>query len=321
MSTSPIQREMIPSVVAFAICERYRASLSEHDFVLLTLVLTEPLEYVPHSIFARHDIETFLFGKPSILPAGATRFEEFSVMNDLEFDAITEETTLKSAQEVFLFQRYNYARLRIFYLLEGIDTEVSFDTIRKIVAWTQRAMNARGHLSRSNLPLVLAMLKRTRINGLDTNELISEGNYALLRSVDKFDCSRGFKFSTYACRAILKSFSRIAIRTSRYRLQFPMEFDPTLEKSDFTDRKRDNLEGQCVEEVRDILDHNRAGLNDVERLVIRERFALDTVTLPAQPKTLEEIGEMLGVTKERVRQIQNKALQKIRVLLEATLVA
>ena len=170
--------------------------------------------------------------------------------------------------------------------------------------------------AQANLPLVLAMAKRTRLAGLDFNELISEGNYALLRSIDKFDCSRGFKFSTYACRAILKSFSRVAMRTNRYRGHFPTEFDPTLEKSDFIDRKRDNVESDCVDEIRCIIDENRADLNDAERTVIRERFALDAPSLPAKPKTLEQVGEMIGVTKERVRQIQNKALQKIRHILE-----
>ena len=62
--------------------------------------------------------------------------------------------------------------------------------------------------------------------------------------------------------------------------------------------------------------NNRAELNNIERTVIRERFALDATTLPAKPKTLEQVGAMIGVTKERVRQIQNKALQKIRQVME-----
>jgi RNA polymerase primary sigma factor len=59
--------------------------------------------------------------------------------------------------------------------------------------------------------------------------------------VEKFDCSRGFKFSTYSCRAILKSFSRVAMRASRYRGKFPAEFDPAMERSDFIDRQRDDV--------------------------------------------------------------------------------
>ena len=137
------------------------------------------------------------------------------------------------------------------------------------------------------------------------------------RSVDKFDCGRGFKFSTYACRAILKGFSRVAMRTSRHRGRFPTEFDPSLEKSDFVDRKRESAENDCVDELRLIITANRAELNDVEMTVIRERFAWPAAGRDeASPKTLEQVGSIIGVTKERVRQIQNKALGKIREVLE-----
>ena len=141
---------------------------------------------------------------------------------------------------------------------------------------------------------------------------------ALLRSVEKFDCSRGFKFSTYSCRAILKSFSRVAMRASRYRGRFPAEFNPALERSDYLDRQRDGIEADCVDELKEILLDNLADLSDVERTVICERFALGaaSVSAPPIPKTLEQVGHIIGVTKERVRQIQNNALKKIRVVLE-----
>lgn len=295
--------------------------LSDADRALLAMLLSESPEYMDHPIFRKPKVETLLFGGPAVLPDGATRFQE-KPFKDPGLARLTEETTLTTAQEIFLFQRYNYARLRITRLL-GAPTgdTVPFDTLRELLAWGHRAMDTRGQLARVNLPLVLAMAKRTRLSGLDFNELISEGNYALLRSVDKFDCGRGFKFSTYACRAILKSFSRVAMRTSRYRGQFPTEFDPSLEKSDYVDRKRDDVEFECVHEIRDILQYNRAELNDIEQTVIRERFALDAPSLPAKPKTLEQVGAMIGVTKERVRQIQNKALAKIRLILEDNLAA
>src|SRR5690606_16387077 len=101
--------------------------------------------------------------------------------------------------------------------------------LRALATWAGRAAAARGRIVESNLPLVLAMARRAAPAGIDYSDLISEGNFALLRSVDKFDCSRGFKFSTYACRAILKSFSRVMMRNSRYRSRFPVEFDPSLE--------------------------------------------------------------------------------------------
>ncbi|GMV97246.1 MAG: sigma-70 family RNA polymerase sigma factor [Phycisphaerae bacterium] len=288
---------------------------SEADRELLARVLREPVEYTDHELFDRPDAEALLFGDCP-LPGTDTSFTE-RPETDPTHGRAGEGGTLSAAEEILLFQRFNYARKRQVELLQAhAGRRMSVRKLRELLAWAHRAMTARGQIAQVNIPLVLAMAKRTRLNGLDFNELISEGNFALLRSVDKFDCARGYKFSTYACRAILKSFSRVAIRASRYRGRFPTEFDPTLERSDFVDRKRDGVESDCVAELREILSGNKAALNDIEQTVIRKRFALDEADPQAKPKTLEQVGELIGVTKERVRQIQNKALQKIRSILE-----
>jgi RNA polymerase primary sigma factor len=281
------------------------------DRDLLFRVLRESAEFTDHDLFERPDAEELLYGH-CVLGSSDTSFTELPSK-----DHAGEASTLSSSQEILLFQRFNYARKRQVELLTQYrNQQMPASALRELLAWSHRATRARGEIAQANIPLVLAMAKRTRLNGLDFNELISEGNFALLRSVDKFDCSRGYKFSTYACRAILKSFSRVAIRTSRYRGRFPTEFDPTLEKSDFVDRKRDGVESDCVAELREILTENKASLNEIEQTVIRKRFALDDADPMAKPKTLEQVGELIGVTKERVRQIQNKALQKIRSILE-----
>ena len=116
------------------------------------------------------------------------------------------------------------------------------------------------------------MAKRTRLGDVDFAEIVSEGNMALIRAVDKFNVDRGFKFSTYACRAILKAFSRTAMKSSRHRTRFPVEFEPDMEKSDWADRKRDQVEEDCIDELKPIVDRNLADLSDVEQTVIRRRF-------------------------------------------------
>ncbi len=188
-----------------------------------------------------------------------------------------------------------------------------------MVLWYGRAMRARADLVRANMALVLSMAKRTRIPNVEFSELVSEGNMALLRSVEKFDVSRGFKFSTYACRAILKSFNRLATKTGRYRQHFPTEFDPDLERSDYDEHRHDMQWGDSVDALREILSRNRAGLSDLERTIVMERFA---ILSRGKGKTLAEIGKIVGLTNERVRQIQNLALEKIRdTLAEDYLVA
>ena len=158
------------------------------------------------------------------------------------------------------------------------------------------------------------MAKRTRLGDVDFAEIVSEGNMALIRAVDKFDVGRGFKFSTYACRAILKAFSRTSLKHSRQRTRFPVEFDPDMEKSDWIDRKRDVVEEDCIDELKQIVDRNLADLSETEQTVIRRRFNWEQ--RDDSGMTLEEVGAIIGVTKERVRQIQNKALLKIKSVME-----
>jgi RNA polymerase primary sigma factor len=84
-----------------------------------------------------------------------------------------------------------------------------------------------------------------------------------------------------------------------------------------------SVEGDCVDELRSLLDDNIGQLSAIERQVIRARFALDEPQHDGngKGKTLEQVGALIGVTKERVRQIQNKALEKLRTLLDHAVLA
>ena len=253
--------------------------LAPEDEVLLKRLLSEVSEYVHHPHFSRKTIERRLFGEQAkLISRKATRFHE---LEDRVMDAVTAGEripTLSYEQEQRLFMRYNYARKQVHQLLSKYARrKLSNQAMRMLLAWGHRALHARRVIVRLNMPLVLAMAKRTKLSSIDFNELVSEGNMALLRSVEKFDCSRGFKFSTYSCRAILKSFSRVAMRASRYRGTFPTEFDPAMERSDYVDKQRIDVELDCVDELKEIFLQNLAGLNDVEHTVIRERFALGKI--------------------------------------------
>ncbi len=296
-------------------------SLPAEDQVLLTRLLSEPSEYIDDARLSKRGADKTLFGvETKLVERNAARFVRPTPVVQDKKSRGSRVPTLTTEQEQLLFLRFNYARREVLSILDAAACKrLTAAQTRKMLAWGHRALVARSEIVRFNLPLVLAMAKRTRLGGTDYNELISEGNVALLRSAEKFDCGRGYKFSTYACRAILKSFSRVAMRASRYRSRFPVEFDPIMEKSDFLDRKRVDVESDCVEELKNILVQNIADLNEVEQTVIKERFALDRARVleSPSPKTLEEVGVLIGVTKERVRQIQNKALAKIRSALES----
>jgi len=297
-------------------------SLPAADRDLLRHRLSEPGECVFNAYFRHPEAESVVMGPLPPAPAGSGRSRRKVSSDDSGADLLAGagRLSLTPEQERHLFLRLNYARYRVLRILQRYHGQsIGPEAIQELLRWERVAQQTRNEIVRANLPLVLAMARRTRISNVDPADLISEGNLALLRSVDKFDCSRGYKFSTYACRAILKSFARVAARTSRHRGHFPTEFDPALEKSNYLDQQRRDLEDRCVAELRSILTTDQAGLSEVERQVIRARFAISESDNPPEPvevRTLEQVGEMIGVTKERVRQIQNKALSKLRHLLE-----
>jgi RNA polymerase sigma factor (sigma-70 family) len=268
--------------------------------------------YVPHPSFATPAALEELFGekaKQVVVPPW-THFPE--VAEDIPVRQAA-RTALSTDGEVTLFLQYNYARYRLASLIKAQRARKSAVRARQMVLWFSRATEAHAKLVRANMALVLAMAKRTRIPNVEFSDLVSEGNMALLRSVDKFDVSRGFKFSTYACRAILKSFNRLATRTGRYRQRFPTEFDPELERSDYDVHRHSRQRDDSVDALREILARNKAALSPVERKVVMERFAIGA---GGKGRTLSEVGTLVGLTNERVRQIQNTALAKIRAVLD-----
>ncbi len=281
----------------------------------VTALMAENYAFMDSPIFKTRGIEKQLFGfekEPELPPTAWYQ----PTAEDLESSGPTSTPKLMSAsEEKLMFMRFNFAKKRLGELQKKLARgEVTVELAEQVLMWHRRFEHFREYLVRTNLALVLAMAKRTRLGKVDFAEIVSEGNMALLRAVDKFNVDRGFKFSTYACRAILKAFSRTSMKSTRHRNRFPVEFEPDLEKSDWSDRRREQIEEECVYELKTIVDRNLADLSNVEQTVIRRRF--NWQERDESPLTLEEVGKIIGVTKERVRQIQNKALLKIKQVME-----
>lgn len=325
-------------------------ALSSAEELVLRGILAEPMDYIDHPEFHTRDAEAKIYGPAEIQRPDVTWYRP--LMDD--FIAARHRTPrsaksqssilLTGAQECILFMKYNFARFHICEVQKSVGSRaVTLAEAHDILRWNAVAEQYREQLAETNLALVLAMAKRVRLSDVDFADLISEGNMALMRSVDKFDCARGFKFSTYACRAILKAFSRHGIKVTTHRKRFGAEFDPELEKSDHLATRRATHERDCADEVRHIVLSNKAELSELEIMVIGHRYGMRaalgmttadgaaaaaamaqvfTVTPPIPapvlaPLTLEQVGQVIGVTKERVRQIQNKALDKIRLALQS----
>ena len=271
--------------------------------------------YMDSPLFAQKSIEKELFTFDNEEPKLPMTSWYQPTREDLEGQHVSTPQLMTAAEEKLMFLRFNFAKRKLTLLQKKVASGgLTPELAEQVLEWHRRFEHFREYLVRTNLALVLAMAKRVRLGDVDFAEVVSEGNMALLRAVDKFNVERGFKFSTYACRAILKAFSRTAMKANRHRTKFPVEFEPDLEKSDWADKRRDQVEEDCIDELKAIVDRNLADLSTVEETVIRRRFNWDQAD--DSSLTLEDVGKIIGVTKERVRQIQNKALAKIRAVME-----
>jgi RNA polymerase primary sigma factor len=290
---------------------RAEHGLSEPEYRLYDSIPAN-VDYVYHPSFSLPQAERRLFGAD----APEIDVPQYSLAPVLEESCRSQgrdRGALTADEEKTLFLRYNYARYRLAGLQARQQRRFSAARAKAMAGWQERVLRLRAALARANLPLVHAMAKRAKIGSVEFNELISEGNLAVLRCLEKFNVARGFKFSTYACRAILKSFQRFAARAGRHQKVFAVEFDPQLERSDYAQRRHEQQRTDSIETVREVLRQNRARLSETERTVILQRFPIFS---GEAPRTLAQVGRTIRMTNEGVRQIQKRALSKLQAVIE-----
>jgi RNA polymerase sigma factor (sigma-70 family) len=219
-------------------------------------------------------------------------------------------------EETLLFKQLHFCGYRLSKLYRAADKAPSPKIKRSYAEWVQRYHQIRTRLIEGNLGLVYDLIGRSRFDNLDHDEMSSEGMMALLRAADTFDPWRGYRFSTYACNAILRAFARSALHESKRRSKIAGPFEVDFEKSDFPEQKRADQRSLFTERLREVLRMDNAELTDVEKTVLARRFPMQE---GRQRQTLEEIGRQMRVSKERVRQIQLSAIAKLRKTLAADL--
>ena len=220
---------------------------------------------------------------------------------------------LTKAQEQYYFRRMNYRKFQFSMLRAELDTaKPSARMVSKLEALLADIAEVENLLIQSNLRLVVSIAKRYLKANSGFFELVSDGNISLIRAVEKFDYARGNKFSTYASWAILKNFARSVPaehqRMDRFRTGNDEIFAQSLEQrgSLFVDERMNTTQRAVIREMMQELDGR-------EQKVISCRFGLSE---GEEPETLEQVGSRLGVTKERVRQIEVRTLEKLRRIAE-----
>lgn len=319
MTTATTQQQ--PATIARAGRSKSVAELDERTLARINRLVESPIDFMDDPAFYEPDADKQFGGDAPVDRPSTTWYHQILSAAAPSVRALTANVAtpvLKEAEEKQAFLQFNYCRYRAELVRQEIEQKrLTPRRGQMMLDWLDRASAFRELLAEYNIALVLAMARRFPLSQVDLPEMVSEGNMALLRAIDKFNISRGFKFSTYACRAILKAFGRLGKKDSRHRGLFPVEFEPDLERSDYSDTRAREEETACAQQVRRIVDHNMSELSDIEQQIIDLRFNMSG-RHEDQKLTLAQVGSMIGLTKERVRQIQNKALIKIRQTLEAT---
>ncbi len=300
--------------------QKGKVSIGHGEFIRTCLGNLDPAEinYIPHNRFRSRKIESELWGdsQPEI------EVPRYSLFPHERQQPKTRNKkrprSLSSHEEETLFLRYNYAKYRLQKLLKRTGRGDGQKHADKLITWRDRAQQAHRKIVHANLPLVPAMAKRKINDGVEFSEKVSEGYMAVLRSVEHFDISRGYKFSTYACRAILACFQRMASKAQTYRKHVPSRYEPEFERDDYGQRRHDEQRSFAIEAVQRVLEKNLAGLNKAEFKVICQRFPLSE---DKKPRPLCEIGRRMRLSTERIRQIEKSSLKKIHEAVEDYLAA
>ncbi len=216
---------------------------------------------------------------------------------------------IRPDDETLLFKQLHYCGRRLSRIYRSAHKKPTRSARRAYGLWANRYHLIRTRLTEGNLGLVYDLIGRSRFDSLDREEMTSEGMMALLRAVDTFDPWRGFRFSTYACNAILRAFSRAAFQDSKRRAKIAGPWDPEFEDGKTPEIRHDDQRALFAERLRSILRMDHAALTSVEKTVLARRFPLNG---GRHRQTLEDIGKQMHVSKERVRQIQLSAIGKLR---------
>jgi RNA polymerase primary sigma factor len=285
-------------------------------------LLDHPIEFIFHESFD----DSALAARIIAPMPDADVFEEsrrkMRIPKDAPPELISnyEMPLLTKDQEQHLFRKMNFLKYQASRMLDEMKmpsglinyAKLRVETLDQIEASLKEANKVKELLIRCNMRLVTSIAKRHSGQAENFFELLSDGNISLMRAVEKFDYSRGNKFSTYASWAIMKNFARSIPDEKNRRERFVTGNEEIFDAAE--DKRTQEQEvltaaAQATAKVNRLLEY----LEPREREIIRMRAGLDNGT---DGMTLEKIGEKLGITKERVRQLNVRAMKKLRTIGE-----
>jgi RNA polymerase sigma factor (sigma-70 family) len=275
-------------------------------------LIEQPIEYIDYPGFAAATADDVILAPP---PENEKKSPKVKAPPGLPpyLASLYSIPLLTKDEEVYYFRKMNYLKYKAARLRAKLDpAHPKTRDMDAIEALLDRSVDIKNFLIRSNLRLVVSIAKRHINPNSNFFEMVSDGNMSLIRAIEKFDFSKGNKFSTYATWAIMKNFARSIpaehMQLDRFRtgnedlFQFSTDTRGNHFQEELVNRKQHQL-------IMGILDQ----LDDREKEIIVFRYGLDE---GLEPETLEQVGHRFGVTKERIRQLEARALKKLRKIAQ-----
>ena len=289
--------------------QAYRSALRDRAASVMEL----PLDYMPSSEFSRPGASQRILGPMPLSPSAPRKARRPADLPPY-LASLYEVPLLTAEQERYLFRKYNFLKYRASKLRDKLHpARPSVQLLAEIEELHRQAVETKNQIVRANLRLVVSIAKKYAGRQGDFFEMVSEGNMSLIKAVEKFDYTRGFKLSTYATWAIKQNYAREYVTGARYADRFRTSHDEQLnftadQRSDGIAQERQQARRET--EVARILDC----LSERERQIICKRYGLGE---SFEGQTLKEVGADMGVSKERIRQIETRALAKLRLVAAA----
>jgi RNA polymerase primary sigma factor len=277
----------------------YRAVIDER----LARLINRKVKFIDDPLYHSEDaagtIEAII-PHEEIVPAPVG--EEARAPQDLppQLSALYRTPLLSPAMERALFIKFNFEKFEFAAARRRLEPQAArardVNALEKLL---RRAIDTKNRIVQANLRLVVSVARRHLRPGLNLTELVSDGYVTLMRAVESFDVHKGNRFSTYATFALMKGYARsVPMMQAAKRAGAAADFGEVPDRGD----------GQSLMMHRDEVRQMLTRLDQCEREVIRAHYGLGD-ELPA---TFEEVGQRLGMTKQRVRQIEQTAMAKLR---------
>ena len=226
---------------------------------------------------------------------------------------VAETRRLSADEEASLFRRMNFLKHRAERLRQRIDDDYCpRDTMDAIQCLVEEATRLRNYLVQVFSKLAVSVARPYANLEFRLDELLSESHVTLLRCVEIFDADRGYRFSTYATNAIRHNLNRYVSRQHRLR-QNTREYVATdgLTEAESMEnpRRREREYSERMSGVSRWLQE----LDPRERTILKSRYGL---TEDPTKATLQSLADQLGLSRERIRQLEIRAIQKLRALAD-----